>query len=102
MADPESAYALSLTYNDLVNQADYANAEVIVKKLELIYGENENILQKKLQLASRQQKDDEVIKLTEKAFGLYPSSSSLVWIKYLIEKEVKKNAIFRNREFLFI
>ncbi|RZL50353.1 MAG: tetratricopeptide repeat protein [Pedobacter sp.] len=89
--DPESAYALSLTYIDFINQSDYTNAENIVKKLEAIYGENENILQKKMQLAGKQQREDEVVKLTEKAFALYPNSSSLVWIKYLIEKEVKKN-----------
>jgi len=90
-ADPECPYALSLIYNDYIRQEDFNNAEVVMKKLEAIYGENENIIQKKIQLAGKRKNQEDIIALVERAYPVFPNSSSIVWLKYLCEKEIKKN-----------
>jgi len=91
-ADPESPYALSLIYNDFINQQDFNNAELVMKKLDAIYGENENILGKKIQLAGKRNNQEDIIALVDKAFVQFPNSSSVVWLKYLCEKEIRKNS----------
>ena len=91
-ADPESPYALSLIYNDHIAQQDYNNAELIIKKLEEIYGESENVIAKKIQIAGKRNNQEDIIKLVERGYQLYPGSSSMVWLKYLCEKEFKKNS----------
>ncbi len=91
-ADPESPFAMSLVYNDYISRDDYNNAELIIKKLEEIYGESENVIAKKIQIAGKRNNQEEIIKLVERAYSLYPNSSSMVWLKYLCEKEIRKNS----------
>ncbi|MCZ4223824.1 DUF3857 domain-containing protein [Pedobacter rhodius] len=90
--DPESPFALSLVYNDYVAQNDYNNAELITKKLEEVYGESENIIAKKIQIAGKRNNQEEILNLVEKGYQLHPNSTTMVWLKYLCEKEIKKNA----------
>lgn len=91
-ADPESPYGLTLTYNDYINQQNYNKAEDVVKKIQAIYGDNEDVTEKKLQLAGKRNNQDEIVALVEKAYPLYPHSSHITWLKYLCEKEIKKNS----------
>ncbi|WP_443945097.1 tetratricopeptide repeat protein [Pedobacter sp. AW1-32] len=90
-ADPESPFALSLIYNDLVAQQDYNGADAIIAKLEAIYGEHENVFAKKIQIAGKRNNQEEIVKLVEAAYAKYPETGNLVWLKYLCEKEIRKN-----------
>jgi len=90
-ADPESPYALSLIYNDLVSQQDYNGADAIIAKLESVYGDHENVYAKKIQIAGKRNNQEEIVKLVETAYAKFPEASNLVWLKYLCEKEIRKN-----------
>lgn len=90
--DPESTYALQLLYNDYVNQQDYDKAEEVVAKLEKRYGENEDVIAKKIKLAGKRNDQNKIIELTEQAYKKWPDNKSFVYVKYVIEKDVKKNA----------
>lgn len=47
-SDPQSTYALRLTYSDYYNQENYDKAEEIMMQLEKRFGEDEDIVSKKL------------------------------------------------------
>lgn len=89
--DPESAFALELTYNEYINQKDYTNATAIIAKLEKIYGENDNVFLKKMNVAAKLQNQQEVLELAEKSYALFPNTTDIVGVKYAVEKEIKKN-----------
>lgn len=89
--DPESAFALELAYTNYDNQKDYVNEGLVVKKLEKIYGENELVFLKKMNVAGKQKNQLEVIALIERAYPLYPNSGEIAGLKYLVEKEIRKN-----------
>ncbi|MEQ7800523.1 DUF3857 domain-containing protein [Pedobacter sp. ASV1-7] len=89
--DPESSYALELMYNEYLNQKDYNNATATIAKLEKIYGENDNIFLKKMNVAAKLQNQQEVIKLAERSYALFPNSVDIVGVKYAVEKEIKKD-----------
>lgn len=89
--DPESNIALELTYSENIKQKEFDKAEEVMKKLEKVYGESENILLKKINIAGGRQKQDELVKLIETSFAKYQDSRNVLSLKYLVEKQVKKN-----------
>ncbi|WP_199117456.1 DUF3857 domain-containing protein [Pedobacter sp. ASV28] len=91
-ADPESTYALQLLFNDYLNQQDYNKVDEVINKLEKRYGENEDVIAKKIKLAGKRNEHEKTIALVEKAYKKWPDNKSFAYIKYIIEKEVKKNA----------
>jgi predicted Zn-dependent protease len=91
-ADPNSVYALKLRYAEYVNQEDYQKADEIVSQLEERLGENEEVVADKIQLAGKRNNQQQVVDLVERAYKTWPENSSFVYVKYIIEKDVKKNA----------
>lgn len=89
--DPECAVALELTYNYYNEQKDYANATLVIKKLEKIYGENEAVFLKKINVAGKLQNQLEVVALVDRAYPLFPNSAELVGLKYAVEKQIRKD-----------
>ena len=90
--DPQSALALELTYNEYDQQNDFVHAKEIIDQLEKMYGEDESILIKKLNILGKEKKQPEIIALVEKIYPQYANSPDIVNLKYLIEAQIRKNA----------
>lgn len=90
--DPESLIALNLKYYDYYNQDNYDKAEEILNKIEQKIGESEDVIAKKINLASQRKNQDKIIELAEKAYKKWPDNKTFMHLKYVIEKEVKKNS----------
>ncbi len=95
-ADPESTYALELLYDDYINQEDYVKAEAVVARLEERLGESEKTMAKKIALAGKQNNQSRVIELVEKAYKNWPDNRNFAYVKYLLEKDVKKSTQYLN------
>ncbi|MFB9844105.1 DUF3857 domain-containing protein [Mucilaginibacter ginsenosidivorans] len=92
MADPESSLSLTLKYQELLEQKNYDKAASVIDKLEVNYPfQREFIYLAKMNLAGYNKNQDELIKATEEAYNKFPDNQSFVYIKYLIETNLRKN-----------
>lgn len=89
--DPESSLALELLYSEYYQQADYAHASEIIARLERNYGEDLNVLLKKINVLSQEKKQPEIITLIERVYPLHQNSPDIVNLKYIIENQIRKN-----------
>jgi tetratricopeptide (TPR) repeat protein len=89
--DPECAIAVTLLYNEYDQQNDYVNANLMISKLEKIYGEDEAVLLKKLNITGKQKNQPELINMVEQAYPKYLNSGDITNLKYLIESQIRKN-----------
>lgn len=90
--DPENPYSLNLLFSDEIEKENYDNAAAILAKIEKIFGNDENVYLKKLQLAYLNKKEAEIVKIAEEAYSSFPENAEFVKLKYLIEKSVRKNS----------
>ncbi len=91
-SDPNSTYALRLIYSDYYNQQDWDKAEEITLLLEKRFGEDEDIVSKKLALAGKKKEQEKLILLAEKGYKKWPTNRYFSYLKYVLEKEVKRNS----------
>ncbi|HRP37817.1 MAG TPA: tetratricopeptide repeat protein, partial [Candidatus Dojkabacteria bacterium] len=91
-SDPNSTYALRLLYSDYFNQQDWNKAEEIVLQLEKRFGEDEDIVSKKLTLAGKKKEQEKIILLAEQGYKKWPTNRYFSYLKYILEKEVKRNS----------
>lgn len=90
--DPESTYALWLAYSEYFNQENFDKCEEILNELEKRFGEDKDIISKKISLAGKRNQQEKIIGLVEKAYKTWPEVKGFSYLKYVLEKEVKKNA----------
>lgn len=90
--DPTLTDALIWKYNEYYSQKAYDKAADVIKQIELQEPDlGEFIYQSKIDLASANNNQNDVIKLGEEAYLKYPDNSRFVELKYAIEKQVRKN-----------
>ncbi|WP_285055236.1 tetratricopeptide repeat protein [Pedobacter ginsengisoli] len=89
--DPESLLALELKYNEHLSQNDDVKASEVLAKLEKIYGEDESVLLKKLNILVKQKKEPEVMELVERVYPKFNNIPKIVELKYLIESQFRNN-----------
>ena len=90
--DPTLTDALIWKYNEYFEQKAFDKAAEVIKQIELQEPDlGEFIYQSKIDLASANKNQDDVIKLGEEAYAKYPDNSRMVELKYAIEKQVRKN-----------
>lgn len=90
--DPESAISLVLNHSFYVSKKDFVKTQEYIDKLEAMYGpDNKTVLSDKISLLATKGEIDKVVVIAEKAYGMYPDYYPFMEIKYLIEKEIKKN-----------
>ncbi|MBS1526292.1 MAG: DUF3857 domain-containing protein, partial [Bacteroidetes bacterium] len=93
MADPESSIALTLKYQELIEQKDYDKAAQVIKKMEQLYPYREEFIYlAKMNIAGYNKNQDQVVSITEEAYKKYPDNENAMWIKALIELNLRKNA----------
>ncbi|MDQ8003347.1 MAG: transglutaminase domain-containing protein [Pedobacter sp.] len=91
-ADPKSTQALKLAYSEFYNQENYDKAEEIASELEKRFGEDEDVIAKKIALSGKRNEQDKIIGLVEKAYKRWPQNRNFSYIKYILEKEIKKSS----------
>ena len=91
-SDPQSTQALRLIYSDYYNQENYDKAEEIMLQLEKRFGEDEDVIAKKIALSGKRNQQDKLIALVEKAYKSWPNHRNFSYLKYLLEKEIKKSS----------
>ncbi len=95
--DSKSPLAQELLYDEAIEIEDYEEAERILKEIEQREGTSENVYEKRIQIASKKQEVEEMIKLINEAYVKFPSNYDMVLMKYSVEKELKKNVSGANR-----
>ncbi|WP_347159612.1 DUF3857 domain-containing protein [Pontibacter chitinilyticus] len=90
--DPENPFSLNLLFHDEIEKENYDNAAAVLAKIEKIYGKDENVYMKRLQLATAEKKEVEIVKLADEAYSKFPENADFVKLEYLIEKTVRKNS----------
>lgn len=89
--DPDNALALELEFNEAVQTEDLDKAQEILDKIKKREGSSQNVLEKEIQLASENEKVEELIRLIDLGYAKYPDSEKFTLYKYYIEKDSKKN-----------
>ena len=90
--DPEHPIALNSFYSEAMDKDDPARAEEYLKKLTTIFGEdNPGILLKRINLATKNKNQPELIRLAEYGYQKYPEAFAFVEYQYLIQKKVRKD-----------
>jgi tetratricopeptide (TPR) repeat protein len=89
--DPECLLALNLFYQEEMEKENFEAATKIVDKIELLFGSNEDIMIKRIGLASREKKQDLLVKLVEQAYQKYPENFGFVSLKVDVEKSMNKS-----------
>ncbi len=87
--DPDNTLSLQLSYSEEVNKEDYDAAEKVVDRMKSLYGENEMIHEYTIRTLSYKQKTEELFKLINKCYELYPNSYYFVNLKAAVEQEQK-------------
>ena len=75
--DPDGLLTLNLFYQEEIDKENYEEAGKIVDKIEKFYGNNEDILVKRIGLAASEKKQDLLVRLVEDAYKKYPENSQL-------------------------
>ncbi|MEO8885600.1 MAG: transglutaminase domain-containing protein [Mucilaginibacter sp.] len=92
MSDPESSMALTLRFNELVEQQAYEKAADLIKSVEQLYASRkEFIYTGKIKLANLNKNQDEVIKYADEAYKLFPDNEDFTVYQYLIALNLKKD-----------
>lgn len=88
--DSNGVNAISDKISQSIKSGDFQQAEIYLAKLKDLSGESPLYFLKKIGILSAQ-KDEDYIKVMEKAYKKYPNNISFVSYKILIEKLIKKN-----------
>jgi tetratricopeptide (TPR) repeat protein len=90
--DPESFTALQAKYDDAMDAEKYDDAEDIYTKAVTLYGSNETTDRWSLAIASKQKRDEDVIRIGKELYAKYPDDESYMELSYAIENNVSQNS----------
>ncbi|QHL87262.1 DUF3857 domain-containing protein [Nibribacter ruber] len=89
--DPELPFSLDLLYEEEIEKENYTQALALVDQMERQQGQTETTLSKRIQVLSKKQEYNDVIKLAEQGYQKYPQNGNFIELKYTIEKNVNKS-----------
>lgn len=89
--DPDNPVSLNLQYQEQMDKEDYKAATALVDKIEKLYGQDESTLEKRINLASKNGKQDEIIGLVKEGYKKYPDNYYFVDLQVAVETEVNKD-----------
>lgn len=90
--DPDYLFCLNQFFDEEVEKERYEAAGAILARREKLYGEDENSLLKRINLAAKENKTEELLKLIEKGYNKYPNIYSFVELKKNVEVKVNKSS----------
>jgi tetratricopeptide (TPR) repeat protein len=89
--DAENLLSLNFALSDAQEKEDYDEVEKLIAKMEKISPDQASVIEERIQLLTKREKYDEMIKLANAAYEKYPDNYRFVLLKYAIESEVNKN-----------
>lgn len=90
--DPENPGTLQLIWDEqTIDKEDWDAAEETLKKLEAIFGKDEDYYDKKMAIAEHFDRTEELYSLIDEAYEKFPTNYSFVYLKYLLEKEARSH-----------
>jgi len=89
--DPNNPLSLELLYNEAVDKEDWDEANSIIDKIEDIFGPNENVFSKRIQILLNEEKQGEAIIQIRVAYKKFPDSWTFVNWMYQVDVSVDKN-----------
>ena len=89
--DPNFRLAMNVLFDEAIEREDYKEAENLIAKIEKMEKGSVDVYSKKIELASEQEKYEDLIALIMEAYKLYPEVYQFVNLRVLVESQVKKN-----------
>jgi len=89
--DPNNPLSLELLYNEALDKEDWDEATSYIDKIEDIYGPNENVFSKRINILIKEEKINEAVEQIEKAYKKFPDSWTFVEWQYIVYTKVHKN-----------
>lgn len=90
--DPDYLFSMKQLYNEEIEKERYEAAAALLARREKLFGEDEYTLQDRINLAAKEDKTEELIKLIEKAYTKYPENYTFVEMKKNVELKVNKSS----------
>lgn len=89
--DPECFLTYKLNLDKLANEEKYEEALSLLDKMAAIYGEDEDVLEQRINLLGSQGKVEDAIKNIQKAYSKYPENRSFVIMMYNLKSKANKD-----------
>jgi tetratricopeptide (TPR) repeat protein len=89
--DPDNPLSLELLFNEAIEKEDYEEAASIVDKIEDIFGPNEDVYSKRIELLADEDKQKELFDKIREAYKKYPENWEFVNYMYLVHVKVDQN-----------
>lgn len=89
--DKKNPLSLQLLYNEAMEEKDYAKASSIVDQIENIFGKNEDVYAKKIDILSIKEEQKDMIGMMQEAYSKFPDNWQFVNYKYLIAVKINNN-----------
>lgn len=88
---PDRALAQEILYSEAKRIEDYDRCDELLQKISDREGNSANVYSKRIELAAARKESQKMITILNAAYARYPENYSFVYLKSLIEKEVKKD-----------
>lgn len=83
--DPNNPLALELLYQEAIDKKDWTEAEKITDRIEDVFGKNENVYSKRIDLLLKEEKSKEAFSLIFEAAKEYPDNANFAYYVYLVQ-----------------
>jgi len=90
--DPLSYINYQIQIQNLVKEEKYQDALQELDKMTALYSDDENILNTRIDILSKMNKVDDMVKLIEKGYSQYPGNIDFLSMKFRVEKLLVKNS----------
>ncbi len=90
-ADPESLVVLDLNIKEFFDNEKYEDGAKELERRISLHGEDESTYGYKILLLIHEKKYEELVKVAEKMYKLYPNNTKMIELMYTIKKEVYKD-----------
>jgi tetratricopeptide (TPR) repeat protein len=89
--DPDGLLSLTVQYEQAKNNEHYEEAEKLLNKIVEDYGEDASTLLKRIDLAAKQEKIEELLRRINQAAQAYPEEEDFAMMQYRIATQVEKS-----------
>lgn len=89
--DPESFWGLQMAVKEAMDKDDYPEVEKLLSKVKELYGISRYTEFTELGILAKQQKFEELMKMSDRMYKAYPDSPEIINLAYIIEKDVRTN-----------
>lgn len=90
--EPDSYLSLNISYEQSMGNEQFEDAEKALLKIVDTYGEDPNTFLKRITLAGRQEKIEELLKQVDRAALAYPEEREFAMMQYRVAMQIQKSS----------